>query len=39
VVVGDKGLAESRFEYKSRQAAAPEMIAADAAAVLERLRR
>lgn len=37
VVVGDKGLAQSQFEYKRRGAAAAEMLPATTAAVLERL--
>jgi prolyl-tRNA synthetase len=38
IVVGDKGLANAQFEYKRRGDAAPQMIAATAAAVLEKLR-
>lgn len=37
VVIGDKGLATAQFEYKHRRAEKAEMIAADSAAVLERL--
>lgn len=38
IVVGEKSLANAQFEYKRRDAAQPEMIAATAAAVLEKLR-
>jgi prolyl-tRNA synthetase len=37
IVIGDKGLANSQFEYKHRREAAPKMIAANAEAVLEML--
>jgi prolyl-tRNA synthetase len=37
VVIGDKGLAASQFEYKRRDAQAPEMIDATSAAVLAKL--
>jgi len=37
IVVGAKGLANAQFEYKRRDAAAAEMIAATTAAVLEKL--
>ncbi|GAC1633159.1 MAG: hypothetical protein NVS9B10_28280 [Nevskia sp.] len=37
IVIGDKGLANAQFEYKRRDAAAAEMIAATTAAVLEKL--
>jgi prolyl-tRNA synthetase len=35
VVVGDKGLAQSQFEYKHRRDSAPRMVAATVEAVLE----
>jgi prolyl-tRNA synthetase len=37
IVIGDKGLASSQFEYKQRRAEKAEMIPATAAAVLEKL--
>jgi prolyl-tRNA synthetase len=37
IVIGDKGLANAQFEYKHRRAEKAEMIAANTAAVLERL--
>ncbi|HET8882123.1 MAG TPA: proline--tRNA ligase [Solimonas sp.] len=37
IVIGDKGLANAQFEYKHRRAGKAEMIAANTAAVLERL--
>ena len=37
IIVGAKGLATQQFEYKRRDAAGPEMIAATTAAVLEKL--
>ncbi|TAM11851.1 MAG: proline--tRNA ligase [Nevskiaceae bacterium] len=38
IVIGDRGLKNAQFEYKRRDAAEPEMIAATTAAVLEKLR-
>lgn len=38
IVIGDKGLAEGRYEYKRREAQAAEPIPATSAAVLEKLR-
>jgi prolyl-tRNA synthetase len=38
IVVGDKGLANAQFEYKRRGEAAPQMINATTAAVLEKLQ-
>ena len=37
VVIGDKGLANAQYEYKRRDASAPEMIEASTAAVLAKL--
>jgi prolyl-tRNA synthetase len=37
IVIGDKGLANAQYEYKRRDAAAAEMIAATTAAVLGRI--
>lgn len=37
IIIGSKGLATEQFEYKRRDAAAAEMIAATTAAVLEKL--
>jgi prolyl-tRNA synthetase len=39
IVVGDKSLANNQFEYKHRKAAAAQMIAASAEAVLEQINR
>ncbi len=39
IVIGDKGLANTQFEYKHRKAVAAEMIPATIEAVLERLSR
>jgi prolyl-tRNA synthetase len=38
IVIGEKGLAQNQFEYKRRDAAAAEMIAATVDAVIERTR-